>query len=127
MKCPNCSTSFSTGCLDSSMSDHKYPMTITRTESDSSACSDASSSADMYTPVPVTTASIAVSSGWAYAVLQSLLFGLVALSAQRFRYLWVPQACVIAAAGVGSSHAWRAALEKVGCSDKMVSVGYMYL
>ena len=124
-------------CPDSSLPGHRDPSKlkpISRTESDSSGCSDASSSADTCSSGPETTGPTPIPSEWAYVVLLSLLFALVALSARRFCYLWVPQACVVAAAGVGSSHAWRAGLEKLGASCKMVgaissliSVGFIHV
>ena len=114
---------FSVECPDSSLPGHTDPSVlkpISRTESDSSGCSDSSSSADSCSCGSETASPAPVPSEWAYVVLLSLLFALVALSARRFSYLWVPQACVVGGAGVASGHAWRAGLEKLGFSGRMV-------
>lgn len=63
-----------------------------------------------------------ISPQFAYNAIQSVVFAVVAMSTQRFKYLWVPHMCVVAAAGASHSQAWRALLERMGVHGKMVSL-----
>ena len=59
---------------------------------------------------------------WAYAVLLSLLLGMLSLWTTRFQYLWVPCACSIAAAGVCHSKLWRDVSGAIGAKSSVVSL-----
>eukprot|EP00731_Ephydatia_muelleri_P032252 Em0023g759a len=70
---------------------------------------------------------------WAYAVLLSLLLGMLSLWTTRFQYLWVPCACSIAAAGVCHSKLWRDVSGAIGAKSsvsnmvRLMSIGTIIL
>ena len=55
-----------------------------------------------------------------YNVLLSVLLGVLALMTSRFRCLWVPAMCCVAAAILCSVGLWRKVLEKIRLPRKLV-------
>ncbi|XP_078667417.1 protein C-mannosyl-transferase DPY19L3-like [Branchiostoma floridae x Branchiostoma belcheri] len=49
----------------------------------------------------------------AYHAISAAVFGCLAVSTKRFKYLWTPHMCVLAAAGVADFEAWKILLKKL--------------
>ncbi|XP_078694260.1 protein C-mannosyl-transferase DPY19L3-like isoform X2 [Branchiostoma floridae x Branchiostoma belcheri] len=49
----------------------------------------------------------------AYHAISAAVFGCLAVSTMRFKYLWTPHMCVLAAAGVADFEAWKILLKKL--------------
>ena len=61
-----------------------------------------------------------------YHVIQPLLFGVMALTTLRMKYLWTPYMCVLASVGLCYTPAWRGLLRRCGVhSDTIVSLTAM--
>ncbi|XP_066267940.1 protein C-mannosyl-transferase DPY19L3-like [Branchiostoma lanceolatum] len=58
----------------------------------------------------------------AYHAISAAVFGCLAVSTMRFKYLWTPHMCVLAAAGVADFDAWKILLNKLhaGLSESKV-------
>uniref|UniRef100_A0A4W3JD90 Dpy-19 like C-mannosyltransferase 3 n=1 Tax=Callorhinchus milii TaxID=7868 RepID=A0A4W3JD90_CALMI len=52
-------------------------------------------------------------SDMAYNLVHNLLFGLLALSTMRMKYLWTSHLCVLASAGICSNHLWSLSLKAI--------------
>ncbi|XP_065838350.1 protein C-mannosyl-transferase DPY19L3-like [Oscarella lobularis] len=50
---------------------------------------------------------------WSYLLVQTTLYGILALTTRRFIYLWAPSMCVVAGAGICNCTVWKWAWEKV--------------
>ncbi len=74
---------------------------------------------------PTSTLPPSISSGWVYVTIQSLLFGLVAMTTVRFKYLWVPYMCVVAGGGVSHCRTWKALSGRLGLPEWKVRDGVM--
>ena len=55
-----------------------------------------------------------ISPEFAYHLLLSAAFGMVALTTQRFKVLWVPHMCVLAAGALANLDGWRIILKRIG-------------
>ena len=65
-----------------------------------------------------------ISPEFAFHLLLSVVFGVVALTTQRFKVLWVPHMCVLAAGAVANLGGWRAILKRIGAVKSNHSVSY---
>ena len=64
----------------------------------------------------------------AYHVLSSGFFGFVAVTTLRFKYLWTPQMCILAAVGIADRQSVQWLLSFVGIkSVKVVGVLYSFI
>lgn len=54
-----------------------------------------------------------ISPEFAYHLLLSAAFGVVALSTQRFKVIWVPHMCVLTAGTLANFDGWSSVLQKV--------------
>ena len=57
----------------------------------------------------------------AYNLFLSIMFGVVALSTVRFKFLWTPHMCVLAAACASHHQVWKELLRRLGVQGKVVS------
>ena len=58
----------------------------------------------------------------AYNFFQSVFFGAVALSTVRFKFLWTPHVCVLAAAGASHCQVWKELQKRLGVQERAVSL-----
>ena len=63
-----------------------------------------------------------VSPELAYNFFQSVVFGTVALSTVRFKFLWTPHMCVLAAAGISHCQVWKELQKRLGVQERAVSL-----
>lgn len=62
-----------------------------------------------------------ISSGFVFNFVLSVLFGVVAITVQRFKVLWVPHMCVLAAAGMTHVEVKKKIGEILGLHKNMVN------
>lgn len=62
-----------------------------------------------------------ISPDLAYNLFLSILFGVVALSTVRFKFLWTPHMCVLAGACASHHQMWEEMLRRLGVQGKAVS------
>lgn len=65
-----------------------------------------------------------ISPEFAYHLLLSIAFGTVALTTQRFKVLWIPHMCVLAAGALANLDGWRALLKRSGAIMSNHSVSH---
>jgi len=63
-----------------------------------------------------------VSPELAYNFFQSVVFGAVALSTVRFKFLWTPHMCVLAAAGISHCQVRKELQKRLGMQERAVSL-----
>ncbi|XP_072036179.1 protein C-mannosyl-transferase DPY19L3-like isoform X2 [Amphiura filiformis] len=54
-----------------------------------------------------------------YHTIQSVFFGIMALAVMRFKFLWTPHMCVLAAVGICEYSVWEAVLAKFGSKSEI--------
>ena len=63
----------------------------------------------------------------AYHAVQPMLFGAMAVTTLRMKYLWTPYMCVLASVGLCHGSIWKALLSKCGIhSNTIVSIGCFF-
>lgn len=55
-----------------------------------------------------------------FHALQSTLFGVMAVTVMRMKYVWTPQICALAAFGISCHALWKTVLTKIGLSSDSV-------
>ena len=55
----------------------------------------------------------------AYHVIQTVFFAVMALCVLRFKFLWTPHMCVLAAVGVSDYAVWETILAKIGVKSEI--------
>lgn len=57
-----------------------------------------------------------------YQAIQSVFFGVLAMSTLRFKFLWTPHMCLFAAGVFCNQSFWKAVLNKIGIKQIYVSI-----
>ncbi|XP_077866420.1 protein C-mannosyl-transferase DPY19L3-like, partial [Saccoglossus kowalevskii] len=54
-----------------------------------------------------------------FHAIQTVFFGLMALSTMRFKYLWTPEMCILAGFAIGDSKTWKFLVKKFNITSEL--------
>nr|XP_006822371.1 PREDICTED: probable C-mannosyltransferase DPY19L3-like [Saccoglossus kowalevskii] len=61
-----------------------------------------------------------------FHAIQTVFFGLMALSTMRFKYLWTPEMCILAGFAIGDSKTWKFLVKKFNITSELTCLPALY-